>query len=291
MADYYVVKEKDDGSGCLTAVILIIMGIAVVAVLAAYVLGFLLALVAIIGAIVGTFMTLKNYIGALKDAISYYGKASKPVNSILPTFVYRWFKVMWETTKQAWRRNMLDMKNFFMNMGMYKFFSFKKWINFFSALAMLVFGTIASILLFLLNFYLILFICQFILMIILAICGVCALIGLVMALIKTVPNYLTKLRDSYSSSGSVLDYATDCGFSEFASIVKDYWRDEMDHMREDFDGFRENPWLSVKKWLSLCCALMTVVAGAITFIIFGLVHIMAVSVLFVVGKIVGLIKR
>lgn len=287
----YVVVEDDNHSGCLTALLIGIIVIAVVAYFAFYVLAIALGIILIISGVIGTFITIRNYIVALRDCITKYGHSIKPNGWIIPTFLYRWIKISWETTKDAWSYNVGNIKNFFGKIGFYKFLSFKKWIYLFSGLSIIIFGTIVSLSILLLHFYLIFIALNLIVTVLLAVSIIFGLIGLCISVATSTSNYLISLKESFDSSATVFSaYITSCGYSEYLSIAKNYWAKTQTYIRDGFDMFRTLPLFSLKKWVRLWSSIVMIIVGAVVYVFFAIIHIVCLTILFLVFKPISVLK-
>ena len=152
MARYRIIEE-DDGAGCITAAVIGGIIIAVILYLAMYIIGFILSIILFISAVIGSVITLRNYIVALRDSISMCSYCPRPRFWIGPTFTFKWIKVVALSIWGAWGYNLGNIRNFFGSMGYHKFLSFKRWLYFFSGLSVLIFGTLMSIALVVFHLY------------------------------------------------------------------------------------------------------------------------------------------
>ena len=292
MSKYYVVKEEDNSTGCLIAIIFAVIALIVVAYLAMYVLGILLAIILFASVLMGAGLTLKNYFMALRDSVSLYAHEPKPDRWFLPTFFYRWFKVSWESLKGAWVYNIESIKEFFNKMGFYRLLSIRKWLYLFSALSVLVFGTGATLAILFFHLYLIVLALRILLVAFLAVCAIFALIGFGIALAVSVMNYISRLRESYYQSATIFSaYITQGGYRAYLDTVKEYCVEAIRYIKEGFSTFASLPWLSFRKWMNFGSALMTIFVAPVLLVVFAVVHVVVLSVLFVVFKLIGLFHR
>lgn len=288
----YVVVDDDNNAGRLTAIIIGIIVIAVVAYFAMYALAIALGIILLISCVIGTILTIRNYIVALRDSLRSYAHAPKPSGWIVPTFVYRWIKISWETIKGAWSYNIGSIKDFFGKIGFYKFLSFKKWIYLFSGLSILVFGSIVSLFILLLHLYLIIVVIELVIVVAIVALAIFGLIGLGVSVAVSTTNYITRISESYCSSAAILSaYITQCGYSEYIQVIKNYVTESINYIKDGFSQFITLPFLSFKKWLRLGSSIMTIIVGSIMLLIFATVHILILPILFAFFKIVSLFHR
>ena len=292
MAKYYVVKERNSGSGCLVGLILGIIIVVLLLIFAMSVISIIIGVVLLISGIVGTVITIKNYFVALVDAIRSYSHYPKPRNWVIPTFLYRWVKINWETTKNSWRSNFENVKNFFNKMCTHHFFSVGLWFWLFSALSILVFGSIASIAIFFFHLYVFTVIVR-ILLIFLAVASVIfGAIGLVMSLIRSFANYFVSIRDSRRRVAMPLpSYILKRGYREYFNVIKGYWLENMDCIKDGFRIFSMRPFMSFKKWLNLFGSIMLMIVGTVLLPVFAIVHIIVLSFMFLFFLITSSIGR
>ncbi len=288
----YVRVEDDNNAGCLTTIIISVIIAVAVAYFAMYALAIALGIVLLISCVIGTILTIKNYIAALRDSIRSYAHVYKPSGWIVPTFVYRWIKISWETMKGAWSYNIGNTKTFFGKIGFYRFLSFKKWICLFSGLSILVFGSMVSLLILLLYLCLIVVAIGLVMAVAIVSLVIFVLIGLGISAAVSTTNYITRISESYCSSATILSaYIIQCGYSEYIQVIKNYVTESISYIRDGFSQFTTPPILLVTKWLRLGSSTMTVIVGSIMLLIFAAVHILILSVLFLFFKILFVFRR
>ena len=288
----YVVVDDDNNAGCLTAIIIGIIAIAVLAYFAMYALAIALGIILLISCVIGPILTIRNYIVALRDGIRSYAHAPKPRGWIVPIFVYRWIKISWETIKGAWSYNIGSIKNFFGKIGFYKFLSFKKWICLFSGLSILVFGSIVSLFILFLHLYLIVGVIELVIVVAIVALAVWGLIGLGVSVAVSTTNYITRISESYCSSATILSaYITQCGYSEYIQVIKNYTTESISYIKDGVSQFSTLPFLSLKKWLRLGSSIMTIIVGSIMLLIFAPIHVLILSVLFLFFKVLSVFRR
>jgi len=246
----------------------------------------------LISLLIGTILTIRNYVVALRDSINNYGYVSKPSNWIIPNFAYKWINVSWETIKCAWGYNIGNIKDLFMMFGSYRFLSFRKWICLFSALSVLIFGTLASLSIVLLDLSLILLVIALVLTALALACVFFALAGLGISIGVSTKNYYTRIRESYYSSATILSaYITQSGYREFVQIIKNYFSESVTYVKDGFTTFKTLPLMSFMKWLKLGSSSMMFISGSLMFVIYATIHILTISVLFIFFKIVSIFHR
>lgn len=288
----YIRVEDDNNAGCLPTVIIGVIIVIAVAYFAMYALAIALGIVLLISCVIGTILTIKNYVAALRDSIRSYAHIHRPSGWIVPTFVYRWIKISWETMKGAWGYNIGNTKTFFGKIGFYNLLRFKKWICLFAGLSILVFGSMVSLLI--LFFHLCLIVVTIGLAIGVAIVSlvIFGLIGLGISAAVSTTNYITRISESYCSAATILSaYIIQCGYSEYIQVIKNYITESISYIRDGFSQFTTPPILLVTKWLRLGSSMMTVIVGSIMLLIFAAVHILILSILFAFFKIVSLFHR
>ncbi len=291
MARYVRVDDDNSGGGgCLLAAIFGLIILAVIIYLAIVALAIILGIILIVSALLGIVLTLRNFFSALRDSLAICAGISKPNGWIIPNFVYKFFKIGWETVKALWRQNISDMKNFFGNLGLYRVFGFKFWLNLFSGISLLVFGTIATWVLYLFYNWVLMTIVLLAFLGLVLITTVFALIGLGVAVAISVTNYISRFSESVSGYG-FFDYVTQGGYSECFGVLGNYWSENVFSMKDRFADFGSFPLISFKKWLSLGIGLMLAVVGTLLLAVFGVIHILLLSLLFIVMKPISLIRH
>jgi len=292
MARYVLVEEDNNNAGCLTAIIIGFIVVAVLIYLAIYALAIILGIILLISAVIGSVITIRNYIVALKDSITAYAHVSKPSGWIIPNFLYKWFKISWETIKGAWSYNIGNIKDFFGKLGFYKFLSFKKWIYFFSGLSVLLFGSLVSLFIFSFHFYLITLVIELMILAFIAALVIFGLIGLGISVAVSTTNYFSRVNESYCGSATILSaYITQCGYREFVQVIKNYCIESYAYVKDGFSMFKTLPLFSLKKWIRLGSSIMTIIVGTLMLLVYGTIHIVILSILFVFFKIVSLFHR
>lgn len=292
MAKYYLVEERDNGAGCLTALVVGIIVIVALAYFAMYALAIALGIVLIVSALYGTIITLKNGFVALGASIPVYAHVNKPNGWILPTFVYRWVMIVWETIRGAWVYNGANIKDCFTKAGAHRFLSFKKWINLFSALSILVFGALLTLLIVVLHVYLFTVVLRLVIAAVVLASVIFGLIGLGISVAYSTTNYLSRLRESYYNSATIFSaYVTQQGYKEFWQVIKNYWCENVNYLKDGIATFKTLPLLSFKKWLKLWTGIMLMIIGTLLLVVYAILHLLVISILFVVFKIISLFKR
>lgn len=292
MARYVVVDDNRSSAGCLTAIIIGFIVIAALIYLAVYALSIALGIILLISAVIGSILTIRNYIVALRDSITSFAHISKPSSRAIPNFAYKWFKISWETIKGAWGYNISSIKNFFGKIGFYKFLSFRKWMYLFSGLSVLIFGSLLSLFVFLFHLHLIMFAVELMLAALLLAFIVFGLIGLGVSVAVSTTNYFTRISESYCGSATIFSaYITHCGYKEFVQIVKNYCSESVVYIKDGFSIFKVLPMFSFKKWLRLGSSTMTIIVGSLMFLIYATIHILILSVLFAFFKIISTFRR
>lgn len=289
MARYILVDDDSNAAGCLTAIIFWFIITAVLIHFAVYVLEIILGIILFISAVIGAVITIKNYIFGLRDSIIAYAHVSKPYGWIIPAFIYKWFKISWETVKGAWGYNIGDIKKMFGKLGFYRFLSFKKWMYFFSGLSVLLFGSLVSLCIFFFYFCLIAFVIELLLFVFIVVLVILGLIGFGVSVSVSTTNYFSRVSESYFGAATILSkYVTQCGYKEFIQVVKNYCIKSCVYVKDGFSKFNTLPLFSPKKWIRLCSSIMTVAVGILMLLIYATIHILILSILFVFFKIVSL---
>lgn len=293
MARYYVVDDNDSNpGGCLATIFIVVIVLAVLAYFAMYALAIVLGIILLISLIIGTILTIRNYIVALRDSIVSYGYISKPSEWIIPNFAYKWVKVSLETIKCAWSYNIGNIKDLFGKLRYYRFLSFRKWIYLFSALSVLIFGSIVSVSIVLLDLCLIALAIALVIIALAVACVFFALVGLGISIGVSTKNYYTRIRESYYSSATILSaYITQSGYREFVQIIKNYFSESVTYVKDGFTTFKTLPLMSFMKWLKLGSSSMMFISGSLMFVIYATIHILTISVLFIFFKIVSIFHR
>lgn len=141
MGYYYY---KSDGPDLISIIVCLLIW-AVIAVTAVYFFVYLLIAIGVITAIFGSVIAIKNNAVALIHAIRAYGRAPKPQSwSFLPAFMYRWFKISVEASKEGWLLNTQCIVKGFKKAGYFRLFSPKKWYNIFLSISVILAGTIVT---------------------------------------------------------------------------------------------------------------------------------------------------
>ncbi len=288
----YVRVEDDNNAGCLTALVIGFIVIVAVAYFAMYALAIALGIILLISCVIGTVLTVRNYIVALRDSIRSCAHMSKPSSWGVPTFLYRWIVIVWETIKGAWSYNVGSIKVFFGKMSFYRVLSFKKWICLFSGLSILIFGSIVSAFVFLFHLCLIIAVLQLAIAILIITLILFSMIGLGAAVAASTANYISRIHESYCGAATILSaYIIQCGFSEYFQVIKNYIAESINKIRDGFAQFSILPVLSFKKWFLLGKPIMTIIAGSIMLVVFAVVHILVLSILYLPFRIIAVVNR
>lgn len=288
----YVRVEDDNNAGCLTALVIGFIVIVAVAYFAMYALAIALGIILLVSCVIGTVLTVRNYIVALRDSIKSCAHVSKPSSWGVSNFLYRWIVIVWETIKGAWSYNVGSIKVFFGKMSFYRVLSFKKWICLFSGLSILIFGTIVSAFIFLFHLCLIIAVFQLAIAVALITLILFSMIGLGAAVAASTANYISRIHESYCGAATIFSaYIIQCGFGEYLQVIKKYVAESINTIRDGFAQFGTLPVLSFKKWFLLGKSIMTIIVGSIMLFVFAGVHILVLSILYLPFRIIAIINR
>ncbi len=285
--------RRNSGSGCSTGclvITLILIAVAIFLIITfAWVFLTLLLVVLGISALVGTVLTLRNYFMALRESLDIHRYTTKPSNWRIPNFLYKWVVIAWETIKISMGYTVDTMKDHFQNASFHKLLSLRKWFHIFVGLSVIIFGLIVTVGIVVLHFYILFMAVCIVLALFVTVLTVFCLVGIAVSSFFAVTNYINRYRES--CCGSFFDYVVDDGFGEFLSIIKEYWQENIDYIRDGVTDFNDGSKKDLGLWVRLGSSIMLVPVGVVWFVLFAGVHIVVQSLLFGVFKLISLFKR
>ena len=283
VARYYSDDDRDS-AGCLTTLLLGIIIVSVLLYVAAIALYYIFIGIVIIAAIVGTVITLKNYILEFKNAISNYKNASAPANWKLPVFFYRWFKISWESLKGCWKNNINSIKASFQSGSAFRFISIRRWFYWILALSVAVFGALAT--LFILELHLIIatFLINILLYFVVAFVVMMAAAGFAFSLFSVFKYYFSELknRPTATGAGSLARYICKHGYRDVFSMIKLLWQNSNAVLFQSKAQIRPFNFLSIKKWFNIGVMLLIHLTTAVVTPLIFILHMVVQSILFVI---------
>lgn len=283
MARYYTDDDRDS-AGCLTTLLLGIIIVSVLIYIATIALAYIFIGIVVVVAIVGTVITLKNYIIELKIAITNYINVSAPTNWKLPVFFYRWFKISFESLKECWKDNLNSVKASFQNGASFRFISIRRWFYWFLGLSV----AVCSVLITLLILGVHLFIAALTINILLYLIFACVIgmsgVAIAYSLFSVFKFYFSCLKTRKVSVGanSFAQYICRYGYKDILTMIRLLWNNSNALLLQAKAQLLPFKLLSIKNWFNLGVILLIHLTTAVCVPLIFAVHMIVQSVLFVV---------
>ena len=283
MARYYTDDDRDS-AGCLTTLLLGIIIVSVLIYIATIALAYIFIGIVVVVAIVGTVITLKNYIIELKKAIANYINIPAPTNWKLPAFFYRWFKISFESLKECWKGNLNSVKASFQNGTAFRFISIRRWFYWLLGLSV----AVCSVLITLLIIGIHLFVAALTINILLYLIFVCAIgmsgVAIVYSLFSVFKFYFSCLKTRKVSVGanSFAQYICRYGYKDILTMIKLLWNYANSLSLRSKAQALPFKLLSLKKWFNLGVMLLIYLTTAAAIPLIFVAHMIIQSILFVV---------
>ena len=281
---YYVVEERNNNGclyGCLFGLIIIVALIAALIAFAWYALLVLVGLLVVAGAIIGIFYSVKNNVKAYSDSYNtnrYYNRpnTSKPVNLALRALL-----VCKDHMVYAWKANSASIKDLFAKAETYRFLSFQKWMYLFACLSVAVWGVIISF--FILNVYIqvLVWAAMGVLAVTAIICAIPIIIAIPLAIWQFIKNYVYIFRSiwrSYHQTPGTSVYIYNKGYKHIVSVFKNTFRKDVFDAKDKLRVGSTFKWLSFKRWIPHCTAVLLVGLGTILQIPLFILHVIVLSI-------------
>lgn len=276
MGKYY--KDRDDATGCLISFLFSVIIIGVLAWFAAIVLYYIFVGILTVSAIIGTIISLKNYIVALKSSILMHRYDAAPLNWKLPNFTYKWNKIVLDSIKASWKSNIYVLKTSFQQ-GLYVgFFSIRRCFYWLVGISVTLFGLVVSC--GIVYVYIILLVALLVIM--LTIIVLIASTTIIMTLVDSIKtltcNFIVILKAQRKASCAInlSDYIRRWGYKAVKKMPHLLWRSTNKSFATSISTFRSSKILSVDKWFALGRILLiypvTMILIPLIFIIEIIVH-------------------
>ncbi len=290
MARYYVVDDTSRAAGCITTFFISLLIIAALAYFAFYAFLILLGIILAIACVIGAVITVRNLVLAIIDTSNAYRGVSTPQGSLIPSFIYRFTAFTWSVAITLFRYNIASLATYFARAGMYRLFSFTKWLNIFAGISILIFGSVLAVSVIALLVAVAAGIGFVILVFILALTVIFLLIGIARAAAFLTVNYIDRLSDSYRRTAyGFSDYITAHAFHEWTPVIMLSWQNVLNEMIRGVRVFTRMTLLSFRAWSDFARGIMLPVVGFILIFPFAIIHGLAICILYPIFRIITLI--
>lgn len=256
MGRYY--NERDEAAGCLTSFLFSAIIIVFFVWLATIAIYYIFIGVAVLSAIIGTIISLKNYVVSLKNSLSFHRNDIVPQYWKLPAFIYKWQKISFESLKDCWRSNIKTLKTLFQQGIYYRFISIRRWFYWFVGISVALFGFVVSIAIELLGFIVLITIVVLLTAAVILIFVLMVLVALFDSVRKVIINFYTLLRAQIKAShaASLVEYIKKWGYKGTNKMPYLLWDSSNKIFLTCMSLFYNSSILSFSKWLSLGRAIM-----------------------------------
>lgn len=272
---YY--DDSNDAAGCLTTLLISGIIISVLIYFAAIVLYYIFIGIVIFAAIVGTVISIKNYVIALKNSVMLHRNDVALPRWKFPLFTYKWYRTVLTSIKEAWKSNIYSLRVSFQQGLYFRFLSIRRWFYWFTGTSVLIFGLLVSvgIAFFHLMLLMSLFVSIATIVVVLAIAiGISGIFVSIFQTIKSCFGYL-KAQKKASRTTSIVEYVKKWGYKGAKKMPKLLWKATNEVAIDAKKDFFNNSCLSIKKWLGLGVFSMIY---PITFILIPIVFIIQIII-------------
>lgn len=275
LSRYY--DDRNDAAGCLTSLLISGIIISVLVYFAAIVLYYIFIGIVIFAAIVGTVISIKNYVIALKNSVMLHRNDVVPPRWKFPLFTYKWYRIVLTSIKESWKSNIYSLRVSFQQGLYFRFLSIRRWFYWFTGTSVLIFGLLVSV--GIAFFHLILLMSVFVsiatIVVVFAILmGISGIFVSVFQIIKSCFRYL-KAQKKASRASSLVEYVKKWGYKGARKMPKLLWKATNQAVIDAKMAFCNNSCLSIKKWLGLGVFLMIY---PITFILIPIIFIIQIII-------------
>ena len=275
MSRYY--DDRNDAAGCLTTLLISGIIIGVLIYFAAIVLYYIFIGIIIFAAIVGTVISIKNYVIALKNSVMIHRNDVAPPRWKFPLFTYKWYRTVLTSIKEAWKSNIYSLRVSIQQGLYFRFLSIRRWFYWFTGTSVLIFGFLVSVGIAFFHIMLLmsLFVSLATIVVVLAIAmGISGIFVSIFQTIKSCFGYL-KAQKKTSRTTSIVEYVKKWGYKGAKKMPKLLWKANNEVAIDAKKDFFNNSCLSIKKWLGLGVFLMIY---PITFIIIPIIFIIQITI-------------
>lgn len=251
MGRYY--DDRDDAAGCLTSLLFGAIIVEVFVRFAAIALYYIFICIVVVSAAIGTIISLKNYIVALKNSILMHRYDAVPLNWKFPNFTYKWKKIVCNSIKGYWKSNVYTLRTSFKQGLYFRFFSIRRWFYWFVCVSIALFGLAISCGIICLHLVLLVVLLAIALVIIVSIAVVTMAIALFDSIKTLVCSLILILRAQRKASCStnLSDYIKLWGYKGIKKMPRLLWRSANKSFVASIASFRNSKILSFNKWFAL----------------------------------------
>ena len=275
MSRYY--DDRNDAAGCLTTLLIGGIIISVFIYFAAIVLYYFFIGIVIFAAIVGTVISIKNYVIALKNSVMLHRNDVAPPRWKFPLFTYKWYRIVLTSIKEAWKSDIYSLRVSFQQGLYFRFLSIRRWFYWFTGTSILIFGLLVSLGIAFSHLILLVSVFVFIATIVVVLAIAMGISGLFISIFRTIKScygYLKAQRKA-SRASSIVEYVKKWGYKGTRKMPKLLWKSTNQAAIDAKMDFCNDSCLSVKKWLGLGTFLMIY---PITFILIPIIFIIQIII-------------
>ena len=291
---YY--RNDDGGFGCFGALLALVFITAILVTLAYFafvVFSAILLAAVLIAALVGTIITLKNYIVALYQCIQVYRRVPAPATWKLPSFLFPWQLIVRNMIIEGWKSNVNTVKVNFQRGCTYKFIGVRRWFYWFISLSTIIFGVFVTGFVIAIQLSLIgllLAICVALLLAFICV-SLIAAIGFSFFLVCRNGVRVAKHAAKQLCSGRFSEYVAKYGFKNFFACVALIWKGTSVGCRKAINNFKLAKIISFEKWMYFFQVPFIYVVTALLTPLIVVVGILVQAILFLVFNFIALLKR